>query len=605
MQSKSCSNWPRVFPRGEVMENRFCLDQVKRLLAGTPKRTFLVATLAVAFAGYAQTVPADPDVGCSILPSTVNGWFKTGTASLNGVVNPANSVSFPNTPNCSFYEWSYHMFLWLTSPSPAIYGGGGGRIFESPAFFDVSPPDSTTGQRTLSPHQSGLVSKFGPITRQLGPNRLPLVVDKSGRIFEVASPPKRPQPPRVRTVSGAEIEIAHARIGENKQLVLLDKAGKRIEPRLMAPPKPSGLEFRKAQSAALSQVRKFLIDRIPIFIDLAGNLIEVEQGEADASVLIAQNGSPIYYGIAVNEVMAYFRTMQGASVPPAVMFPTTQGELDNITNFASAKGKTFIDPEALTFEIKTSWIETTGIPNLNDYITMAADIPTYDKSNPLQWVKNGHTTATVALVGIHVVGSTAGHPEMIWATFEHLGNTPNDAYSYRNSGGGTTPTALDTSGTWLFTTTGSTGPFNLRHAIVSGANIAAESPPTPIGPDNIIRHKAWGAASDVQPNPLKTTPASNSEIMSVNNSVRGVLIAGDVRRNYIMTGSTWLIAGSFPFASFNTTQVGTSKLSNTTMETFTQGASPTAASTLNCFSCHPAGKTTNVSHVFSSLKPLF
>jgi len=214
-------------------------------------------------------------------------------------------------------------------------------------------------------------------------------------------------------------------------------------------------------------------------------------------------------------------------------------------------------------------------------------------------------TATVALVGIHVVGSTAGHPEMIWATFEHLGNTPNDAYSYRNSGGGTTPTALDTSGTWLFTTTGSTGPFNLRHAIVSGANIAAESPPTPIGPDNIIRHKAWGAASDVQPNPLKTTPASNSEIISVNNSVRGVLIAGDVRRNYIMTGSTWLIAGSFPFASFNTTQVGTSKLSNTTMETFTQGASPTAASTLNCFSCHPAGKTTNVSHVFSSLKPLF
>jgi hypothetical protein len=571
-------------------------------MESTPKPIFLLTLLAATSAGYAQTVPADPDVGCSIPASTINGWFKTGTASLNGVVNPANSVSFPNTPNCSFYEWSYHMFLWLTSPAPAIYAGGGARIFESPAFFDVSPPDST-GQRTLTAHQSGLATKFGPITRQFGPNRMPLVIDRQGRIFEVAPPPKLPQPPRVRTRAGAEIEIAHARIAENKQLILLNKAGIRIEPRLLAPPKPSELQLRKAQ--APPQIRKFLIDRIPIFVDFAGNLIEVEQGEADASVLIAQNDSPIYYGIAVNEVMAYFRTMQGASVPSTAMFPTTQGELDNITTFASAHGKTFIDPEALVFEIKTSWIETAGIPNPNDYITMSADIPTYDKSNTLLWVNNGHKTAAVALVGIHVVGSTAGHPELIWATFEHLGNTPNDAYSYRNSGGGTTQIPLDTSGTWLFAATGSTGPFNLRHAIVSGDNIAAASPPTPIGPDNIIRHKAWGAASDVQPNPLKTTPASNSEIVSVNNSVRNVLIAGDVRRNYIMTGSTWLIAGVFPFSSFNTTQVGTSRLSNTTMETFTQGASPASANTLNCFSCHPAGKTTNVSHVFSNLKPLF
>src|SRR5207245_8793388 len=152
---------------------------------------------------------------------------------------------------------------------------------------------------------------------------------------------------------------------------------------------------------------------------------------------------------------------------------------------------------------------------------------------------------------------------------------------------------------WLFTTTGSAGPFNVRHQILDGEDIAAASPPTPIGPDNIIRHKAWGAASDVSPNPLKSSPASNSEIISVNNSVRSVLAAGDVRRNYIMTGSTWLIAGTFPFASFNTTQVGTSKMNNSTLETFTQGASPLAAGTLNCFSCHPAGKTPNVSHVFT------
>ena len=566
----------------------------------------LAALLAVISRASGQPVPPDPDVGCSVSPSTVNGWFKSGSVSLDGVVNPANSVSFPNAPNCSFYEWSYHMFLWLTSPSPAIYGGGGGRIFESSAFFDVSPKD-TSGKRTLTPHSRGLFSRFAAISKQVGPNRLPIVFDKHGRMFEVELPPKRVPPPRVWAVSGRRTEISHVRIDERGNRILLDKAGARIEPRLLDLSEVRRLELRarKPPVTAVPRVQKFIIDRIPIFVDFAGNLIEVEQGQADDSVLISQNGSLIYYGIAVNEVMAYFRTMQGASVPSTLMFPTTQGELDAITTFASAKGKTFVDPEALAFEIKTAWIEASGIPNPDDYITMSADIPTYDKTDPLKWVKAGHKTAKVAMVGMHVVGSAAGHPEMIWATFEHIDNTPNDAYSYRNSGGGTTSIAQNASGNWLFCAANSAGPFNVPHQLLSGDDIVAASPPAPIGPDNIIRHKAWGAASDVAPNPLKGTPASNSEIISINNAVRAVLAVGDVRHNYIMTGSTWLIAGAFPFNFFNPTQVGTSKLSNSTMETFTQGSSPQAVGTLNCFDCHSPVKTTIVSHVFNDLKPLF
>src|SRR5437899_7576486 len=230
-------------------------------------RTVAVILFAVVSVASAQSIPSDPEMTCTVPATTVNGWFKSGAASLNGVINPANSVSFPNTPNCSFYEWSYHMFLWLTSPAPAIYGGGGGRIFESPAFFDVSPPDASH-QRTLTAHQSGLVKKFSPLARQVGPNRLPLVLDKQGTVFEVAPPAKRPAPPRVRTGSGAEVEIAHARIGENRQLVLLDKAGKRIEPRVLPPP-PKGPELEARKSLVPSRVQKFLIDRVPIFVDLA------------------------------------------------------------------------------------------------------------------------------------------------------------------------------------------------------------------------------------------------------------------------------------------------------------------------------------------------
>jgi len=34
-----------------------------------------------------------------------------------------------------------------------------------------------------------------------------------------------------------------------------------------------------------------VINKIPIFIDSAGNVIDVEPGQADSGVLISQNGS--------------------------------------------------------------------------------------------------------------------------------------------------------------------------------------------------------------------------------------------------------------------------------------------------------------------------
>lgn len=560
------------------------------------------AFLAVA-AVSAQPLPTDPDALCAIPPATINGWFKAGSASLDGVVNPANSVSFINLPNCPFYEWSEHMFLWLTSPAPALYGGGGGRIFESTAFFDVAPPDGS-GQRPLLPHGRGHPTRLGPFSRQLGPHKLPLFFDRQGTLLEVAPAP-RGLAPEVRDASGRLVRIGHARLGDGGQLLIEDRAGRRIEPALLLPPPRAQPAVRALEAAAPLRVRKVVVDGAAFFLDPAGHLVDANPGEADGSVLIAQNGSPVYYGIAVNEVMAIFRTQQGPTVPPGLIFPTTQGELDTITTFASAHGRTFIDPAVLVFEIKTAWVEAAGLPNPGDYITMSAEVPSYDKSNPAHWVKTGTHTATVALVGMHVVGSANGHPEMIWATFEHLGNAPNDAYSYRNSVGGTTSLPAGTSGTWLLASSGASGPFNAQRQLLSGDDILASSTALPIGPDNIMRRKPWGAASDLAPNPLASPAASNGEIIAVNNSVRAALTAGDVRRNYIMTGSTWMIAGSFPFTTFKIKAVGTNRLNNTTMESFTQGADTHAAATFSCFGCHSGGKTTDVSHVFSDLKPLF
>ena len=120
--------------------------------------TCIAATRVTAWFVNAQSLPADAQATCTVTTGGAPAfptWFESLTVTANGVVKPANSLNFPDNPNCSFYQWSYQMFLWATSPAPLSYGGGGGRIFESPAFFDVSPLDASLN-RTLIPHTNRL-----------------------------------------------------------------------------------------------------------------------------------------------------------------------------------------------------------------------------------------------------------------------------------------------------------------------------------------------------------------------------------------------------------------------------------------------------------------
>jgi mono/diheme cytochrome c family protein len=205
---------------------------------------------------------------------------------------------------------------------------------------------------------------------------------------------------------------------------------------------------------------------------------------------------------------------------------------------------------------------------------------------------------------------------MIWATFEHVGNTPNAAYSYVATGGTMKSVAQTTAGTWLFSKTGAGAPFNSEHMTFVSPNIVASSGNT-ISPSNTLRLNAWGANPSVAPNPVDaTTAASNSEIISINNSVRGMMPAGDPRDNYFTTGATWTVNGFAPTGSFsgsvsNGIEVGTSQMANSTMETYQQFPS------MNCFACHGRGSGTvnpnlsaamdnnPISHIYQVIKPLF
>ncbi len=569
------------------------------------RKLVLVAAAAalVASIGYAltqQMLPPDAGGPCvsSLTPPEFNSWFDAGFVALNGSVRPANSVLFPDVPNCSFYKWSEQMFLWLTSPAPPRYGSGGGLIMNSPAFYDVTPPDAM-GRRQFVPHVPGALRTFTVRASQKGALDLPVALEKrSLRILEVLPTVlSRNGRQMVADEKGNEVEVASARRSATGKLVLFDVSGREIQgPRAILPPDlTKKIERMGAFDKSELIQRITLDDKSVVSLDLFGSFAETEQGQADGRVLMARNGSLVYYAIAVNNVFALYRTMQGSSVPPGTRFPVTQSDLDAITNFAALNGQPpVIDSEALAMEIKTSWIEASSLADPSQFIQMTATVPTYDKSNPADWVQNGTKTTMLAMVGMHVVGSTGslnpgnpnqGHPEMLWATFEHLSNGPPAAYNYTRTSGGTGAVPQNTVGDWLFTSNGSPGPFNQPHiALGAPSHIVAVSP-FPISPSDSLRVMPWGLNG--------ANSVGNAEVISINNTVRGLLIPGDVRRNYIHIGTTWTIFGSSPSS---TNQVGTNKLSNMTMETYTQGT--------NCFSCHGTN-TTAVSHVFAETDPLF
>jgi hypothetical protein len=568
-------------------------------------RLVLAAAALIATTGLAaaQTVlPTDAKPTCTASAAEFDNWFASGTVTANGVVDPASSLTFPNIPNCTFYKWSEQMFLWLTSPAPARYGGKS-IVLDSPAFYDVSPPNSG-GQRTLIPVTPGL-RLFGPQISQLGPLGQPVVFDESGKMFNVVRPQAGPTgKPVVQNKAGEAVEIAHTLVGPNGRPVLLDNAGNAINFQTQANGAPLLLD--RTGKAINLQLNMIVANGRIFFLDGNGNAIETEQGQADGSVLMTQSKKLVYYALSVNDVYAYFMTgtKNGGITPAPTKFPTTAAELTAIEMFALAHSKTFPDPDALTVEVKSAWIEAAGLPNLNEYLTIEATIPTYDTSNPLKWVPTGTKQAQMALVGIHVVGSAAGHPEMLWATFENVNNTRNAQYSYTTASNATKTVAQNNGGTWTFSTTPPSATPNNPLMSMNGADIVASSPPTPIGPSDILRMDAWGTSSS-----SGAFTANNTDIISINNNVLGQLLAGDVRKNYVLTGTTWTAFGQVPPPGPGQV-VGTNQMANSTMESFEQPS--------NCFECHDGSNMlggtrtsggvvtgTGLSHIYGVLTPLF
>ena len=321
------------------------------------------------------------------------------------------------------------------------------------------------------------------------------------------------------------------------------------------------------------------ISRREISLDVKIDNIEPGQADRDATVLMTRDRRLVYYLVEVNDVYAYFLTKQSTDIIKATHFPASKSDLDDIEKFGRDHKKEFTDANTLVVELKSAWIEADRFKpsELKRYVTIDATIPVYEPlpSSPATTLMRKDTKVKqLALIGMHVVFSVKGHPEMLWATFEHVNNTPNPMYKYFAKHTGLKFQHADPPGKWVLPANSAVCPVTFnepRMHFDSGTRNIEAHPGKTIGPSDICRESPWGS------DPLRGTQ-ENSQIISVNKQVRHLLARGDVRRNYIMIGTTWATTQDNPPGRGN--QTGSTKLVNTTMETFyNKGVS-------TCFECH-------------------
>ncbi|WP_146171776.1 hypothetical protein [Flavobacterium magnum] len=350
--------------------------------------------------------------------------------------------------------------------------------------------------------------------------------------------------------------------------------------------------------------------------------IDSEEGQATGDALMAKDGSMVYYITMVNDVYAQFLTAVKDGKMSGRTFPTTQSVLDSIVAYAKTNNVTLPDATALAMEIKTSWVDVAKLKDADSYIQIDALVPTYDKT-ATKWTITGQRKARLALLGMHVVGSVAGHPEMVWSTFEHKAVSPNLSYTYVDKENKVKTVKGDIKGDWVLNSKPQdTVNINVSHMKFKGNAVYATFEGAPEGntvsPSNSTRTKPWGVADSGVPNPRNATPAiANSEVISINNSIMSMLAGNDLRKNYMFIGSTWTEKGAAPNGrSYAATDaapgvaVGSSQLANTTMETYIQNGTGYNKQG-SCFLCHssfnrkvPQLSPDTISHVFSDLKPL-
>ncbi len=285
-------------------------------------------------------------------------------------------------------------------------------------------------------------------------------------------------------------------------------------------------------------------------------------------ILVDHKGRAIYYSQYVNTVFADFI------------------KKNNLTNPASVQK---FNPDQSfdisTLELKASWKIVAKGEDVSDFFTMNTRVKKLvNQGGKIVVDEKSSEKVKVALVGFHIGGVVKGHPEMIWATFEQKSNAPNVPAN-------PTPATVVSDKDWLFYTA------NTRYA---DCNVnPADSPALTLNEKTqvispvtqVCRQFEFGNDPDNPVQKKDDMKTNDDNIASLNKDVHQYLQSGDVWKNYYEVGAIWFLNQNQlkPGLSLATDGIGTDqeltgslKLSNATIETFTQ----TQSTMNNCFRCH-------------------
>jgi hypothetical protein len=318
--------------------------------------------------------------------------------------------------------------------------------------------------------------------------------------------------------------------------------------------------------------------------EVAGAIVE-----ADGNMMVAPNGYPVLASVHMNNL--YFETAQNNLI------------IDNGYQNNADKDSYFNVGSAI---FKATWLRLDDKQQAPaGAFTTQAEVPWLVVDQKTKMVAPSLThkpvSATVALVGLHVVGITDNHPEFLWATFEHKLNAPMlPDNTFKTTGSDKNSYTFYTQST----------PYN-------NVNMANQGPPAVLTFDENTQ-KFSPITNAVQENMTggeNNSPQGPANIASLNKSAQGFLSGQkgneNLFANYNLIGTLWMQPNTYVTLNKNwpnlneANGVGSVNLANSTAETFQQVATNTVTpSNLgNCFGCHNPQSYAQDSQGPAKLKP--
>ena len=330
----------------------------------------------------------------------------------------------------------------------------------------------------------------------------------------------------------------------------VDELGKKSPP--AKGPKPLGLKPRDLKPTGARQNR-------------SGD----DPAQAGGGILVDKNGQIVWYSTHMND--AYFAFLQQyggsgyAQASPSLNFPV---------GAAVFKAAWKVVPDGTT--PSTSYTEKTTVPLLVNKPGGGIMVDPSGKTRPV----------TVALVGLHVVGVTANHPEFLWGTFEQVENAPDLPL-------GMAYNSTDPVSNQSFTFYAANTPANACNPKSVTLKVSDPAKQTVAPVTNVFRQFATGGADPARTQDITAVNQAAQTEMAGMGKLRPPQPSETVWANYKLIGTLWLKACTLQpgVSQLEKQGIASIDLANATLETFFQGPQNNfnGNSMANCFMCHNTG----------------